>query len=59
MTRYGFYSQTAVNKGCGAWDWVTPDGNIVKVTAVCRNKFGNEYKWPDKKFVSIVTHIKD
>jgi hypothetical protein len=57
--KYGWHSKLAVKRGCGEWDWVTTDGNSVKVTAVTKDKDGQGYNWPDKTFVSVVTHIKD
>lgn len=55
--KVGFYSQQAVNSGCGTNIYLTTDGQEVEVTAVYETieNAETDYGWPDKKFVGEVT----
>lgn len=51
----GWYSQQAIDAGCGSSIYSTENGGTVEVTCVCRDKEAEEqYKWPDKKCVGNV-----
>jgi hypothetical protein len=52
---YGFFSQLAVDSGCGSCEYETPDGKLVKVTCVGSKRDDPDYAWPDKVFVGEVT----
>lgn len=55
--RYGFFSQAAVDSGCGSAEYKTPDGKLVEVTCVSSKRDDQDYRWPDKVFVGEVTEF--
>lgn len=52
--KYGFYSQQAVDDGCGSSFYATPDGKDVEVTAIYSDPDGKAYLWSDKVCVGEV-----
>ena len=55
--RYGFYSQEAVDFGCGTIAWEAADGREVIVTCVCNDEAGTGYGWKDKVCVGPVVRF--
>lgn len=51
----GYFSQQAVDAGYGSSYYLREDGQRVEVTMVFSANTEDTYRWPDKKFVGIVT----
>lgn len=58
MTKlYGWYSQTAVDKGYGVGVYSCADGGYCFVTGITRDIDGNGYGFPDKLFYGEVVNF--
>lgn len=54
MSKYGYYSPTAVEQGYGTYWWKTETGLEVEVTMVLEDEPGTVYGWEDKMYVGRV-----
>lgn len=55
--RYGFWSDEAHEGGFGTSFYLTPEGREIEVTVVTPDREGQEYLWPDKRFVGEVARL--
>lgn len=55
MQLYGWFSQQAIDHGCGTCFYRTAKGGVVEVTCVNLDPAGESYKWEDKVCVGKVT----